>query len=266
MTVASVFGSMSASVVAVVGALAAAAIVGVGFLQPRTSATLSMGVAPWAVFAGLLHGLSRADAYSDRWIDLLGFPGIVPTAIALVAGVWLLGALLAGRERPGSVGSLLATTGYGALLPPLLLAVAIMAASESAAIVGPVGVAVAAAALAGLAIVVLTSAYPDAITVLGAGTALLVFGHVLDALAGTVLLDPSTAPLPGYELAAGLGDPTASMSAYVGGRLVLALVVVVAATEWTRRHETGHVVAAVVGGAGLAAGVTTLTIVVTGLA
>lgn len=257
---------MATGVVAVTWALAVAAILALGVLRPRVSDALSMAVVPWAVVGGLLHAMSRSAAYPDPWADLLGFPGIIPTIVTLVAGTWLLMSVAPGGDAPGRVGSLVAATGYGAVLPPLLLAVAIMAGAESAAIVGPLLILVIVGALGAVTLVAVTAIYPDALTVLGAGTALLVFGHLLDALSGALLLDPMAAQLPGYAFVAGVGDPLLAAGAYTGVRLVLALVGVVVATEWARRYETGHVAAAVAGAVGLGAGVTTLTLVATGLA
>jgi len=255
---------MGPSLPVVLGALAATTVAALLTREPPLSSSLGLAVAPWAVAVGLLHALRHAEAYPGAWAGLLRWPTIVPLGVTAVGGAWLTCSLLPGGRAPARTSSLLAAMGYGVTVPPLILALALLAGRSSP----PIAAAITTLGLAGAATVVLvigvTRLAPDALTVLGSGTVLVVFGHLLDGVAAVRLGEPAGIGPLGMEAMRGLVGPEQAVPGYLIGRVLVAVGCVSLLTAWARRHETAHVAAVVLGAPALASGVHMITVAMIG--
>lgn len=248
----------------VLGAGGAAALVCVALLAIRPTATAgtAAGFAPWAVVVGLLHALRRAPAYPPDWARVLEWPGIAAIGVVLIGGAWLGASLFGGDE--GAAGSYMASIGYGAAIPPLLVLASVAAGADGATVIAPVGIVIG-SVVAGLVLYLLVARLRPGVTATGLAGGVLLFGHVLDATAGLVLLT-DTAVVPGFaRVATAVEDPFLAQVGYLGLRGILAVVALIVLTAWTRRQHSGHVGVGVVGSWGLAAGVHTIALAFAGL-
>jgi uncharacterized membrane protein len=257
---------MGPSLTLVLGALAAAVVAALLIREPPLDASLGLAVAPWAVAAGLLHAVRHTEASQAAWAGLLDWPTILPLAVAAVGSAWLACSLAPGGRGSVRTSSLLASMGYGVAVPPLLLALARLSRTSGASI-GPVILVLAVAGAAAVGLVIgITRLAPDALTVLGSGTALVLGGHSLDAVAAVVLAEPAAIDPIGMEAAMSIVGPGGAVPAYLLGRALVAVGCVLLLTAWGRRHETAHVAAVVAGAPALASGVHLATLAATGLA
>lgn len=233
---------------------------------PVTRGTV-LALVPWMVVAPALHVLATFGGYPPAVEFLFRAPLVYVTAFTVTGISWTsLTQLSRSRLHGGNLPHYLAAMGIGAMsvVVPLVIALGSATPLELALLLGiPVG----AAALAGVAYLLLILWRADAAAYTGAVGGLAVYGHTLDAvttLAAVRLLgETATLHLPAAIAALAGVSPTVAFAdvgwLFVPARILVALGVVAAVAPYTRREPSrGYLVLAVVAALGLLPGVQTL--------
>lgn len=242
--------------------------------RPRLSRRAVVALVPWMVAAAGLSVLARAAQYPDRIEPAVSGLGAYLTTYVVVCLAWFaILELRANRDdRDAGLATLLAAMGAGmamVIVGSLLLG----AGSLSGALIFWLAVApIAAAAAAGLVLLLLGLWYPEAAAYTGAVGGVVVFGYALWAIgsAVTVLNGPgghTSLSWAVLELVASLGladrvgvdQQLVWAWGFVWVKLLVAVVAVLGLTAYSREHPArGNLALGAIGAVGVIGGVTAL--------
>lgn len=242
--------------------------------HPRLSRRAVVATVPWMVAAASLSVLASAAEYPARLDPAVSGVGAYLTTYAVVCLVWFgLLQLRPSKDRDHR--------GIPAVIAAMGLGVAIVTVSalllNAGAISGPMffwlAVApIAAAAVAGVVLLLLGLWYPEAAAYTGAVGGLVVFGHALSAIATSVAVvrgpgghsSLSWAVLEFLATVEAAGRVSLDQQllwawGFVSTKLLLALVAVIALTAYSRTHpDRGNLLLGAVGAVGVIGGATAL--------
>lgn len=253
------------------------AIVGTFFLyaeRPQFSRRAVVALVPWMVAGAGLSVLAASAEYPARFEPVVSGVGAYLTTYVVVCLAWF--ALLQLRRPTGparaGVPTLLGAMGVGTAVV-VVGSLLLHAGSVSEAQVFWLAVTpIAAAAVAGVVLMLLALWYPEAAAYTGAVGGLVVFGHSLSAIATAVAvvsgpgghssLSWTVLNLVATVGAAGLVGLDQQLLwawGFVWTKLLLALVAVIALTAYSRAHpDRGNLVLGVFGAVGVTGGATVL--------
>lgn len=267
------------------GFLAVLGLAGVGtFLlyaeRPRLSRRAVVALVPWMIAAAGLSVLGASAEYPARFEPAVSGVGAYLTTYVVVCLAWFVLLQLrrpndpSGSGIPAVLGAMGVGTGVVIVGSLLLHAGTISDAQVFWLAVTPV----AAAAVAGVVLLLLGLWYPEAAAYTGAVGGLVVFGHALSAIATAVAVvsgpgGHSSLSWTVLNLVAavgtaglvGLDEQLLWAWGFVWTKLLLALVAVIALTAYSRAHpDRGNLVLGAVGAVGVIGGATALLSMVVG--
>lgn len=263
---------MAPAFLAVVG-IAAVATLLLYAEHPRVSRRAVAALVPWMVVGAALSVLAGAADYPTVVQPAITGVGAYLTTYVLVCLVWF--AILQfsrGARRTGRLPTYLGAMGIGTaatVVSALLLRAGHLAVGQLFWLaIAPI----AAAAVAGIVLLLLGLWYPEAAAYTGMAGGLVVFGHALAAIGtavavvatsgGHTTLSWAVLNLAATVAAAGLVGLNQQLLwawGFVWTKLVLATVAIVLLTAYTRRHpDRGNLALGLVAAVGVVGGVTTL--------
>lgn len=247
--------------------------------RPRVSRPTVVALMGWVVTATVLSAVAAVGDYPAALRPVVRGIGAYLTTAVIVGSVWFGHIQLArGSSGPTRLPTYLAAMGTGAglaLLGALLLLGGPVAAGDLVWLaIGPV----AAAATAGVVVILLGLRYPDVVAYTGIVGGLVVFGQVLAGIATVVAVATGAGShtrvswavldlVAATDLARvlGLGQGYLWGTGLVATRLVLATGVVLLLTPYTHRHpDRGNLLLGLVAATGIGGGLSTLLTVVVG--
>lgn len=263
------------------------AVTGVAFVvtlllyteHPRVSRRSVVSLVPWMVVGATLSVLATTAEYPALVQPAVSAPGAYLTVYIVIALVWFTSLQFTrGARGDGSLPTYLGAMGVGVAV--VVVGTLLMHADEVTTThlfwlaIAPI----AAAAIAGIVLLLMGLWYPEAAAYTGMAGGLVVFGHALGAIgtAVAVVADGSHTTLSWAVLnlvatvevaaLAGLDQPLVWAWGYVWAKLVLAIVVIIALTTYTRRNPArGNLLLGLIAAVGVVGGVTALLTTVVGL-
>lgn len=242
--------------------------------HPRLSRRTIVALLPWMIAGAGLSVLAAAVEYPARVAPAVSGVGAYLTIYAVVCLTWFAclqlrrGSSRDGGDIPTLLGAMGVGTAVVVVSALLLSAGAVPVAHFFWLAVAPI----AAAAVAGLVLLLLGLWYPEAAAYTGAVGGFVVFGHSLSAIATAVAvvsgpgghssLSWAVLNLVATVGAAGLVGLDQQLLwawGFVWTKLLMALVAVIALTAYSRTHpDRGNLVLGVVGAIGVIGGATAL--------
>lgn len=240
--------------------------------HPQVSRRTVVSLVPWMVAAAALSVLAVRAPYPARIQPAVSGVGAYLTTYVVVCLAWF--ALLQfarGNRRTGHLPTYLGTMGVGAatvVVGTLLLRADALAESQLFWLaIAPI----AAAAVAGIVLLLLGLWYPEAAAYTGMAGGLVVFGHALAAIGTAVAVVANGAHstlswavlnlvvTAGAAAFVGLDQQLVWAWGFVWTKLLLATTAIVALTAYTRRHPNrGNLLLGLVAAVGVVGGVTAL--------
>lgn len=248
--------------------------------HPRVSRRTVVAMLPWMVVGAALSVLAASAPYPVVVRPVVTGVGAYLTTYILVCVIWFACLQFVRGDRPGDrLPMYVGATGVGATV--VVLGSLLLRAGELSGVqlfwlaIAPI----AAAAVAGVVLLLLGLWYPEAPAYTGMVGGLVVFGHAFGAIATAVAVVAhgghttlswavlNLVATTGLAGLAGLDQTLVWAWGYVWVKLVLAIGATVALTAYTRRHPgRGYLVLGLVAAAGIVGGVTALLSMVVGLA
>lgn len=242
--------------------------------HPRLSRRAIVATVPWMVAAAGLSVLGGTATYPARIEPAVSGIGAYLTTYVVVSLAWfaLLQLRRSGDREGRGIPTLIGAMGVGFALA-IVGALLVVAGTVTGATFFWLAVApIAAAAVAGVVLLLLGLWYPEAAAYTGAVGGLVVFGHALSAIATAVAvvsgpgghswLSWSVRSLLTTVGAAGLVGLDSQLLwawGFVWTKLIIALAVVIALTAYSRSHpDRGNLVLGAVGAVGVIGGATAL--------
>lgn len=240
--------------------------------RPRISRRAVVAMLPWMVVGAALSVLAANASYPAIVRPAVSGVGAFLTTYIVVCLVWF--AILQftrGGPRPARIPTHLAAMGAGVAV--VVVGALLLRAEEltTTQLFWLAITPIAAAAIAGIVLVLLGLWYPEAAAYTGMAGGLVVFGHAFAAIgtAVAVVADGTHTTLSwavlnllaasGVAGMAGLDPSLVWAWGYVWANLVLAIAAIVALTAYTRRNpDRGNLVLGLVAAVGVVGGVTAL--------
>ena len=246
--------------------------------HPPVSRRTVVALLPWMVVGAALSVLAATADYPATVRPAVSGIGAYVTTYAVVGLVWFAAIQFMRGGRPADrLPTYLAAMGLGVVVVVLATLLMRAGALTGAQIFWLAITPIAAAAVAGLVLLLLGIWYPEAAAYTGMAGGLVVFGHTLAAIATAVLVVAggnhsalSWVVLDLLETAGAAGAVGVEIELlWIGGfvwaRLVLATVAIVALTAYTRHHPTrGNLLLGIVAAFGVIGGSTALLELVVG--
>lgn len=262
---------LSPAFLAVAG-LAAVATLVLYAEHPKVSRRTVVSLVPWMVAGGALSVLGAQAAYPARIQPAVTGTGAYLTTYIVVCLAWFAILQFArGNRRSGQLPTYLGAMGTGAatiVVGTLLLRADAVGESQLFWLaIAPI----AAAAVAGIVLLLLGLWYPEAAAYTGMAGGLVVFGHVLAAIGTAVAVVAHGAHSTlswavlnlvvagGAAALTGLDQQLVWAWGFVWTKLLLATAAIIVLTAYTRRHpDRGNVLLGLVAAVGVIGGVTAL--------
>lgn len=240
--------------------------------HPRVSRRTVVALVPWMVVGAALSILATQAEYPAVIRPAVAGPGAYLTTYVVVCMVWFAILQFArGNRRGGQLPTYLGAMGVGTatvVLGALLLRAGAIGGTQVFWLaIAPI----AAAAVAGIVLLLLGLWYPEAAAYTGMAGGLVVFGHALAAIgtAVAVVADGAHSTLSwavlnlvviaGAAGLVGLDQQLIWAWGFVWTKLLLATLAIVALTAYTRRHPNrGNLLLGLVAAVGVIGGVTAL--------
>lgn len=238
--------------------------------RPRLSRRAVVALVPWMVAAAGLSVLGATAEYPAGVEPVVSGVGAYLTTYVIVCLVWF--ALLQLRRSDDPAGSgLPAVLGAMGLGTGIIIVGALLLHASTLSEMQIFWLAVtpiAAAAIAGVVLLLLGLWYPEAAAYTGAVGGVVIFGHSLSAIATTVAVVSgpgghtslswtvlNLVASAGAAARVGLDEQMLWAWGFVGTKLLLALLAVIALTAYSRTHpDRGNLVLGVVGAVGVVSG------------
>lgn len=242
--------------------------------HPRLSRRAIVATVPWMVAAAALSVMAGTAGYPARIEPAVSGIGAYLTTYVVVCLAWfvLLQFRRSDSREDTGIPTLLGAMGVGFALVTVGSLLVVAGTVTSATFFWLAVAPIAAAAVAGVVLLLLGLWYPEAAAYTGAVGGLVVFGHALSAIATavTVVSGPGGHSSLSWAIrrlvstvgAAGLVGVDQQLLwawGFVLTKLLIALVVVIALTAYSRSHpDRGNLVLGAVGAVGVIGGATAL--------
>lgn len=247
--------------------------------RPRVSRRAVVALVPWMVAGAALSVLATVAPYPARVQPAVSGIGAYLTTYIVVGFVWFAWLQFArGAVRRERLPTYLTAMGVGTAV--VIVSTLLLYASDPATsqLIWLAIAPIAAAAIAGVVLLLLGLWYPEAAAYTGMAGGLVVFGHAFGAIATAVTVAAdgghttfswavlNLVAASGLAGMAGLDLSLVWAWGYVWAKLVLAIAAIIALTAYTRRHPNrGNLALGLVGGLGVIGGVTALLTMVVGV-